>query len=54
MNCLSVIALEEEVQSSGNSYVYEDEEDEFAEFVFAATCATEVKQIYPWTIRMTN
>ena len=38
---LSVIALEEEVQSCGNSYLYEDEEDEFAEFVFAATCATD-------------
>ena len=38
---LSVIALEEEVQSCGNSYLYEDKEDEFAEFVFAATCATD-------------
>ena len=38
---LSVIALEEKVPSSGNSYLYEDEEDEFAEFVFAATCATD-------------
>ena len=38
---LSVIALEEEVQSSGNSYLNEDEEDEFAEFVFAATCTTD-------------
>ena len=37
---LSVIALEEEVQSSGNPYPNEDE-DEFAEFVFAATCATD-------------
>ena len=37
---LSVIALEEEVQSSGDSYLYEDE-DEFAAFVFAATCATD-------------
>ena len=35
---LSVIALEEGVQSSGNLYPNEDE-DEFAEF--AATCATE-------------
>ena len=38
---LLVVALEEEVQSSGNSYLNEDEEDEFAEFVFAATCATD-------------
>ena len=26
------------MHSSGNSYLDEDEEDEFAEFVFAATC----------------
>ena len=37
---LSVIALEAEVQSCGNSHLYEDE-DEFAEFVLAATCATD-------------
>ena len=34
---MAVIALEE-VHSSGKSYLDEDEDDEFAEFVFAATC----------------
>ena len=51
---LSVIALEEEVQSRGNSYLNEDEEDEFAEFVFAATCATDSETNISMTIRMTN
>ena len=35
---MAVMALEEEVHSSGNSYLDEDEDDEFAEFVFGATC----------------
>ena len=45
------------MQSRGNSYLNEDEEDEFAEFVFAATCTTDSEtniSIIPWTIRMTN
>ena len=49
---LSVIALEEEVQSSGNLHLYEDEEDEF---VLASTCATDSEtNIHLWTIMMTN
>ena len=38
---LASIALEEELHSSGNVHLNEDEEDEFAEFVFAASCDTE-------------
>ena len=34
---MAVIALEEEVHNSG-THLDEDEEDEFAEFVFAVTC----------------
>ena len=38
---LASVALEEELHSSGNVHLNEDEEDEFAEFVFAASCDTE-------------
>ena len=34
---MAVVALEE-VHSSGNPNLDEDEEDEFVEFVFATTC----------------